>query len=408
MMEKFVHRAKRLSHIRTGPLGRHLDSFVSELIAHGYSAEAICTKIRLVAGFGDWLKSKHLKAADVSAGLIDKYLQQRKQHPRYIDRPTLRRLLEMLEQDGIVPASQAQVAPSAVLADEYARYLEQERALAQRSIVIYKSWANRFLASQFGKGEIVFVSLQPAKVIEFVKRQTTRIGQKACKLMTTVLRSLFQFFRYRGYIGTDLAAAVPAVASWTMATIPKSLPSDQVERLLSACRRDTATGRRDYAIILLMARLGLRAGEVALLTLDDIDWQIGCITVRGKGGQLAQLPLPVDVGEALVDYVKNGRPRTDIRKFFLSAQAPIHGFSCNRRISMLVGEALARAGIDSQRKGAHQLRHALATGMLQRGATLREIGEVLRHRDVQSTAIYAKVDLTSLHEVAMPWPGGVQ
>ena len=226
--------------------------------------------------------------------------------------------------------------------------------------------------------------------------------------MTTVLRSFFQFLRYRDYIGLDLATTVPAVASWTMATIPKALPSDQVERLLSACARDTATGRRDYAIILLMARLGLRPGEVAFLTLDDIDWQLGCITVRGKGGQLAKLPLPIDVGEALVGYLQNGRPKTRIRKFFLSAQAPIHGFSCNRRISMLVGEALERAGIDSQRKGAHQLRHALATGMLQRGASLREIGEVLRHRDLQSTAIYAKVDLNSLREVAMPWPGGIR
>jgi len=286
--------------------------------------------------------------------------------------------------------------------------LAEERALAPSSVVIYKSWARRFLFAQFGDGEIDHVRLRPAVVIGFVQRQTTVIGQKACKLMTTALRAFFLFLRYQGYIELDLASAVPAVASWTMTTIPKSLPLDQVERLLNACRRDSATGRRDYAIILLMARLGLRAGEVALLTLDDINWQVGCITVHGKGGHLAQLPLPADVGEALVDYLKNGRPQANIRKVFLSAQAPIHGFSCNRRISMLVKEALERAGINSPRKGAHQLRHSLATGMLQRGASLREIGEVLRHRSLQSTAIYAKVDLNSLREVAMPWPGGVQ
>jgi len=407
-MERFVHRPRLLSRIRTGPLGQYLDSFVDELSEQGYSRDVIGTKIRLIAGFATWLTSKRLTAEDVTEALIEKYLRQRTQSPKYVDRPTLKRLLQILQQKNIVPTQSGSSAPRTVLADEYACYLRQERALAPRSVAIYKSWATRFLAAQFGDGRIEFASLQPAEIIKFVRSQTTRIGQKACKLMTTALRSFLQFLKYRGYIGSDLTAAVPAVASWTMATIPKALPSAQVEQLLRACPRDTATGRRDYAIILLMARLGLRASEVALLTLDDIDWHIGCITVRGKGGQLAQLPLPVDVGDAIVDYIKNGRPRTEIRKMFLSAQAPIHGFACNRRISMLVGEALERAEIDSQRKGAHQLRHALASSMLQRGASLREIGEVLRHRDVQSTAIYAKVDLASLHEVAMPWPGGVQ
>ena len=407
-MERFVRLRSRLTRIRTGPLGQYIGLFVQELGEQGYSADVICTKIRLLDGFGVWLESKRLTAVNVDVAQIDKYLRQRRQCPRYVDRPTLRRLLQFLVQKGVVPQQSDPEAPAAVLADEYACYLEQERALAQRSIPIYKSWARRFLEAQFGDGEIEFAALTPPKVIEFVKLQAARIGQKACKLMTTVLRSFFQFLRYREYISLDLVTTVPAVASWTMATIPKALPSDQVERLLSACTRDTATGRRDYAIILLMARLGLRPGEVAFLTLDDIDWQLGCITVRGKGGQLAKLPLPIDVGDALVDYLRNGRPKTRIRKFFLSAQAPIHGFSCNRRISMLVGEALKRAGIDSQRKGAHQLRHALATGMLQRGASLREIGEVLRHRDLQSTAIYAKVDLNSLREVAMPWPGGIR
>lgn len=407
-MERFVRLRSRLTRIRTGPLGPYIELFVQELSDQGYSADAIGSKIRLMDGFGVWLKSRKLTAADVDVAQINKYLRQRRQCPRHIDRPTLMRLLHILVQNAVVSEPSEPYAPAAVLADEYATYLEIERALALRSIPIYKSWARRFLEAQFGDGEVEFAVLKPPKVIEFVKSQTGRIGQKACKLMTTVLRSFFQFLRYREYIDLDLAATVPAVASWTMTTIPKALPSDQLERLLKACTRESATGRRDYAIILLMARLGLRPGEVAFLTLDDIDWELGCITVRGKGGHLAKLPLPIDVGEALVDYLQNGRPKTSIRKFFLSAQAPIHGFSCNRRISMLVGEALEKAGIDAQRKGAHQLRHALATGMLQRGASLREIGEVLRHRDLQSSAIYAKVDLKSLREVAMPWPGGVR
>jgi len=389
-------------------LGPYLDSFVNELCEQGYSVDVIGAKIRLAVSFGDWLESKHLAAADVSSSQIEKYLRQREQRPRYVDRPTLVRLFHILQLAGIVAIQTDPMGPVDVLINEYACYLEKERALAQRSIGMYSSWARLFLLDVFGDGEIDCDSLLPLNVIDFVKRQSKRVGQRSCKHMTTSLRSFFQFLRYRGDINFDLASAVPAVASWTMATIPKSLPLDQVELLLSSCRRDTAVGRRDYAIILLMARLGLRAGEVANLGLDDLDWQIGCITIRGKGGQLAQLPIPIDVGEALADYLRNGRPKATIRKFFLSAQAPIHAFTDNRRISMLVGEALKRAGIDSQRKGAHQLRHSLATGMLQRGASLSEIGEVLRHRSVQSTAIYAKVDLNSLREVAMPWPGGTK
>lgn len=407
-MEKFVRSPNRLSRIRTGPLGRFIELFAQELDEQGYSADSICTKIRLLDGFGIWLRSKRFTAKDVSLSRIERYLRQRRQCPRNIDRPTLVRLLRILEENRVVPHLAPTQPPSEVLAERYGDYLATDRALALRSIVMYKSWARRFLAAQFGDAEVELASLRAEAVIEFVKLQNTRLGQKACKLMTSALRSLFQFLRYRGYIEIDLAAAVPAVASWTMATIPKGLPSSQVEQLLHACRRDTATGRRDYAIILLMARLGLRASEVAHLMLDDIDWQNGCVTVRGKGLQLAQLPLPVDVGEAIVDYLQNGRPQANIRTVFLSAQAPVHGFSDNSRISMLVGEALERAGIESQRKGAHQLRHALATGMLQRGASLREIGEVLRHRDIQSTAIYAKVDLNALRDVAMPWPGGAQ
>ncbi len=183
----------------------------------------------------------------------------------------------------------------------------------------------------------------------------------------------------------ELAAAVPTVPNWTMTTIPKSLPLEQIDRLLIACRRDTAAGRRDFAIILLMVRLGLRAGEVVRLTLDDIDWHLGCLTIHGKAGHMGQLPLPTDVGEAIVDYLRNGRQRTSCRRLFLSTQAPVQGFSTHGAISGVVRKALQGAGIDSPRKGAHQLRHALATGMLQRGASLGEIGEVLRHRSLQST-----------------------
>jgi len=408
-MERYLRNRRLLARIQTEPLGKYLSPHIDELIKEGYTSETIRERMRLIASFSSWLKAKGLTAADVNTARTMEFLQQRKRRHRNCSGPALRRLLLMLEQAGVIaPESGHDHTPAEVLANEFSSYLERERALAPGSIVNYKMWARRFLTDQFGDEQVDFACLRSVVVIDFVQRQTGAIGLKACKLMTSALRSFFQFLRYQAYIELNLAAAVPAVASWTMTTIPKALPSDQVEQLLDATKRDSAVGRRDYAIILLMARLGLRAGEVAHLALDDVDWHSGCITIHGKGGHLGQLPLPPDVGEALADYLKNGRPKTSNRSLFLSVNAPIHGFSCNRRISLLVKEALERAGIDSPRKGAHQLRHALATGMLQRGASLGEIGEVLRHRSLQSTALYAKVDLVALRDVAMPWPGGAR
>jgi site-specific recombinase XerD len=227
-------------------------------------------------------------------------------------------------------------------------------------------------------------------------------------LLTTALRSFLTYLRYEGQIATDLAAAVPAVANWSLPSMPKALPSEQVELLLTRCRRPTPMGRRDYAILLLLARLGLRAGEVASLTLEDIDWETGQVKVRGKGGRYSELPLPAEVGEAIAAYLQHGRPRCHSRTVFLRVSAPVGSFRDHRAVCLIVKHALARAGIQSPRKGAHQLRHALATQMLSRGASLAEIGELLRHSSPRTTSIYAKVDLTALRPLALPWPGGEQ
>ena len=178
--------------------------------------------------------------------------------------------------------------------------------------------------------------------------------------------------------------------------------------MLASCNRKSAIGRRDYAILLLLARLGLRAGEVATLTLEDFDWEAGQLTVRGKGDRNTQLPIPADVGKAIAAYLKDGHTRSKNRSVFLRAQAPAVGLKNSRSVGLIVEKALARAGINCRRKGAHQFRHTLATEMLRHGASLAEIGEVLRHRNPQTTAIYAKVDLASLRTLALPWPGGIR
>jgi site-specific recombinase XerD len=247
-----------------------------------------------------------------------------------------------------------------------------------------------------------------ADVTRFVRRRAMTIQSKRIQLMTTALRSFLRFARYRGDIDKDLAACVPAVANWTLSTIPRALPPEQVKQVLASIDRKTPVGRRDYAILLTLARLGLRAGEIRALTLEDLDWQEGLMTVRGKAGRYSQLPLPDDVGAAIADYLRHGRPTANSRLVFLRVKAPVGGFKGPSGVGSLVKHTLARAGINASRKGAHQFRHALACQMLRQGASLSEIGELLRHRSPQTTAIYAKVDMASLATLALPWPGGAQ
>ena len=220
------------------------------------------------------------------------------------------------------------------------------------------------------------------------------------------MRSFLQYARYRGDVTLDLAAAVPIVANWSMPSIPRAIGVDQVRQLLASIDRHTAIGRRDCAIVLLLARLGLRSGEVAFLELEDIDWDAGQVSVRGKRDQRTALPLPSDVGAAIAAYLRGGRPRSTSRRVFLRNKAPIRGFLSQCAVGSIVRHALQHAGIQAPTKGAHQFRHALATDMLRHGASLTEIGEVLRHRNPQTTTIYAKVDLTALRTLALPWPRG--
>jgi site-specific recombinase XerD len=226
--------------------------------------------------------------------------------------------------------------------------------------------------------------------------------------LVAATRSFLRYLYYRGLVATDLSLAVPKVAGWSLSTLPKHLAAEQVRQVLRHCDRSTPLGRRNYAILLLLARLGLRAGEVVHLNLEDLDWENARIQVCGKGGKWVQLPLPADVARAIARYLHHDRPRCACRRVFLRDYAPIGGFQRSIAIAKIVACALAKAGIVSARKGAHLLRHSLATDMLRKGASLDEIGEVLRHKSPDSTAIYAKVDLNALKALAWPWPGGVR
>jgi integrase/recombinase XerD len=396
-----------------GPLAALIEAFAEWAREQGYTWCSRYRKVLLAAGFSRWLGKQTIRLRGVSSEHTFRYLRSRgRRVPRRKgDAAALRQFLDFLRRRHIIRAEKR--APCRVTAGErtaqaFEQYLLNERALVRATVVNYLPFIRRFLTDRFGHGRVRLSQLRARDVTRFVQRQAPRLHLKRAKLMTTALRSFLHYARYRGDITLDLAAAIPPVANWSMPALPRAIPADAVRQLLASINRQTAMGRRDYAILLLLARLGLRASEVACLELDDLDWEAGQLTVHGKRGRRAALPLPADVGAAIAAYLRRGRPRSTSRRVFLRMRAPIHGVVGASAIGCVVRHALERAGITAPTKGAHQFRHGLATQMLRRGASLTEIGEILRHRSPETTTIYAKVDLDALRTLALPWPGGAR
>ncbi len=390
----------------SGPLAPYVNAFASRLSELGYARFTRREKLRLVADFGRWLGRRGWVVADIDEHIIAAYLKSCR---RRGGSTTLGDLVAMLRDVGVVsrPAPAPVQCPRERIVLEFSQYLVDERGLSQASLNNSLPVVRGFLAHRFGAGPIALGDLRAPDITRFLLRKLQTVGASRSKLMVGALRSFFRFLRWRGDITTDLASAVPRVADWRLSGLPKSLPAGDVERLLKSCPQETVTGQRDYALLLMLARLGLRAGEVVALTLDDIDWDAGELKVRGKGGREDRLPIPRDVGRAMATYLRQGRPRDCItRRFFVRRRAPLRGFASSVAVSTIVRRALDRAGIESPRRGSHLLRHSLATDMLRRGAPLTEIGELLRHRLVDTTAIYTKVDLVALRALAQPWLAG--
>jgi integrase/recombinase XerD len=309
--------------------------------------------------------------------------------------------------DGAEPAAVPTGAaePVEVLLDRYGRHLESERGLDECTIVGYVGRVRPFLDQRVVAGRLDLGRLTPDEVSAFVQEECSRRRSRgSARVTVTALRSLLRFLHVDGVVDESLAGAVPSVASWRLATLPRGLEAVQVRRLLASCDRRSTAGRRDFAILLLLARLGLRRCEVARLALEDIDWLAGELSVRGKGERRERMPLPVDVGEALADYLQHGRPaNAQGRSVFIRVVAPLAALSPGA-VSHLFERAARRAGVEGV--CAHGLRHTVATETLRRGAPLAEIGELLRHRHLATTAIYAKVDRERLRALARPWPGG--
>jgi integrase/recombinase XerD len=412
-MNRFFKDTGTIGRVQQGPLGRYLIQYADHLYAQGYSRLSGRRKLQLAAHFACWLNRNNIAAKAILSRHVRDYLQFRKRSGIRLqlgDHAAVAGFLNLLRDQGVTTERipQPPLTPIQKALREYDLYLQKEQSLSLATRIGYAPFVRQFLVSRFGHGRVNLSTLNAPDVLQFVRRSAGQLKNKRALLMTTALRSFLRFARYRGDLTLDLAACVPPVASWSLSTLPKALPPAQVKQVLADARqRRSAVARRDYAILLLLARLGLRGGEVCHLVLEDLDWENSRIAIRGKGGRVTHLPLPADVGQAIAAYLRHDRPRvSDTRRLFLRVRAPVAGFKGQGSVGSVVKHALQRAQIDSPRKGAHQFRHSLASTMLQQGSSLGEIGELLRHRSPDTTAIYAKVDLRSLRSLALPWPGG--
>ena len=402
-----------LSRAPEGPLAAYIKPFAGFLHKQGYALGTIHRQVLLGACFSQWLERQGVALGSITSDHPPRYLRYRARQvrPSRGDAAALCHLLAFLRMEGTIPAEKipaVPLTPAECCSQAYELYLREVRGLARATIVNYVPFVASFLKDCFGDKPLTLSHLCANDVTRFVRRQATHLHRKRAKLLTSALRSFLQYARYCGETKLDLAAAVPAVANWSMSSIPRGIAAAQVRQLLASIDRRTPTGCRDYAILLLLARLGLRSGEVASLELDNIDWNVGQLSVRGKSGQRSELPLPVEVGEAIAAYLRRARPQSTSRRVFLRAKAPIRGFQGASGVGSVVHHCLQRAGLEAPTHGAHQFRHGLATQMLQQGASLGEIGEVLGHHNPQTTTTYTKVDLDALRTLALPWPGGVR
>ena len=394
-----------------GPLSPYIESYAALIRSQGYHPETIRLQIRLIGRLDRWLRRSGRNLRGLNESVIEQFFRHGlKRRWSHLSHPaTLRRLLTLLRGIGAIPmAEEAKPGPTQSVVDDYRRHLLSQQALSEETVRSYGRCITEFLSDRFGTGPVKLHQLRASDVTEYVQRKATGSGKSMANILVCGLRSFFRYLRYSGQVDTDLAMVVPKVARWSLSGLPKHLPAAEVQRVLDRCDRKTGLGQRNYAILLLLARLGLRGSEVSRLNLEDLDWRNAQITVRGKGRRWARLPLPEDVGRAIAQYLRSGRPRCSCRSVFIRDHAPHIGFQRGHALAYIVKTALAAAGVKSARKGSHLLRHSLATAMLRNGASLDEIGRLLRHKSPSTTAIYAKVDIGALRPLAMRWPGGVR
>ena len=392
-----------------GPLALFAEGLREDLAGQGFSPDTVVDHVHRLADLSRWLVERGLVTGELTSAVVREFQQGRRSvgvRAGTSDR-ALAPVLGYLRRLGAVPPPtvMAAVAPVDVLLDEYRRYLEDERGLAAGTVKHYLRCARTFLTGLPGPVEEALPRLSAGRVIDFVRDWSTRRRSTALDMVTLpALRSLLRFLHLTGRVPAGLAGAVPAGRGRPRNLArPRAADHGQVRAVLASCDRGSAVGRRDYAILLILARLAVRGGEVARLELADIDWRAGELTVHGKGSRVDVLPLPADVGAAIADYLLHARPATAVRNVFITVKAPFTGLATSS-VTVLVGAACARAGVS--RFGPHGMRHAAACDLLAAGASMEEIGQLLRHAQQRTTAIYARLDQARLAELARPCPQG--
>ena len=394
---------------KPGRMGAHIEPFRERLLAAGYTPGTVRGLLMVMGQLGRWMEANRVGPERLSEADVEAFCRSLRSRPGQRV-PRLRSvdpLVVYLRAVDVLEATPSPLlTPVEELLNEFTTWMIGERGLAPLTVLRYENTARRFLNGRFDVAGGRFVTdLVAGDVTGFLVVECGRVSAGSAKGRVAELRALLRFLFLKGATWRPLAAAIPPVAGWHGTTIPKVISADKVNGLIASCDVSTPIGIRDKAVLLLVARLGLRSVEVVGLELDDVDWRGGEIVVRGKARREDRLPLPFEVGEAISRYLFEVRPSTTSRRVFLTAKAPI-GPILPARVNDITRRACLRVGIP--RVGAHRLRHSLASELLRRGATMIEVSQVLRHRDLATTAIYAKVDLDTLRHVAQPWPGSVR
>ena len=408
MLETYFQTSKMLGHLRSGPSGPYLDSFAAALERQGYSADTAVRYLRAAAHVGHVMAGRDASVSDIDLAVFSEHLRicrcprasggRRNHHTIFGAKLFRRHLIEI----GVCrPAAVAEEVPVELqLVTRFKAWLRKHRGASNRTIKLYAGDAVR-LVEELGADP---TGWEPADIRNYVTDRAITCGRGTVEKLTTSLRAFLRHLAVEGHCRAGLDNAVPAYAHWRLADMPRYLSTEQVNRLIAACHGETGACRRDRAIILLLARLGLRSGDVAQLCLDDIEWQTGSLRVSGKSRYEVRLPLPQDVGNAIATYLECRPTISESDRVFLRTIAPCRPFRNGDGISSVVKRRMKRAGIVTPIKGAHVLRHTAATEMLRHGVPLEKIGLVLRHRGIDTTAYYAKADVALLKQIAQPWP----
>jgi len=387
-----------------------IDTFLDDLHSAGYAEHTLNKRRWVLSAFARWASREHVTLSHLDDTVVDAFLNRLPGAPAdriQLERGVIRRLLGHLRNRGLVsPAASGKGLASEVLHADFVAYLRHERGLAENSIQVYGPYVLQYLRTQdTGDGQLAPNTFDVTTMRHHLLAQATEKSDEVTRLMAIALRAFCRFLFLRGKTSADMSDSVPSVRKWRQATVPAFITPEQQSAILAAIDRATPSGSRDYAVLLLLARLGLRASEVISLTLDDILWRKGELVIHGKGGMIEHAPLLNEVGEALVSYLRDARPSSASRHVFLRTYAPHIGLTGPAAIGHIVRRAFVQAGFRPVSRGAaHLFRHGLATTMIRRGAAMHEIAQVLRHRSENSTAIYAKVAFEELRSVARPWP----